>query len=954
MPIFTAIAAAVTAVTGSAIFGAVASFAARTLLTIGITKLVANRANTTAAGTQDAGARVQLPPATNNKIPVVYGKAYIAPVITDAKISTDQKYMWYVCSLAEVTDTGSYTFGDIYYNGKKVIFGDPFNTGKVTSMETNSNPIQIDDKVNGKIYIWRFPNGSSSGIDTGASNAINVMSDSTTGGGIPSGERWNGPIYTSGGQSADMTNMAFMIVRVEYNQDAGTTGLGSMNVELTNSIDKPGDVLYDYMTNTVYGCAIPSDLVDTASLTTLNTYSDQLITYTPVGGGSATQPRYRVNGPINTGVNCLDNLQTIVDTCDSWLQYSELTGKWKVVINQSYTQAGQTLSQLYQVTDSNLIGGININPIDLNNVYNVMEVQYPNQNIKDQTDFRTIQLIDYVPEVISKNEPVNTLTIQFPIVNNYIQALYLGIRRLLQNREDLTIDFTLDYSGIQIEAGDLITVPFTPYGWESFNSGYGKIFRVSQVQEAKLDDGSLGARITAFEYNSLIYTDNALQDFVPEANTGLTDPNIISQPGTPIAANNPSNTGLITSFSLTSYVPDVGVVTYMDFNYGNTNNVSQHVRYTSIAPAVGQQFVNSDTANSVYSNVTISINDLPAGNYYFSTTARNDFAGRTSNASALFNWAGANITPYDPNTGNGGVSGNIIRPNTLSGNTVIANTLSGNTIIANTVNGNTVVANTLFGNTIIANTVNGNVVINNTLNGNAVANGTIQIDKLANGLSVAKFFGGFNFNVAQGSPAGNSAYPIPLPPADATLTVVRNIPLYIQNQGWTANGYYPYLYGTSSTAPGNNGYNYYIANSTGPYNPVNAAFLAVADGEDSWYVIVYDLFPSGTIPAGYGYNMAGGLNYWTDTPGAQMQVIYAYEVSSAGYLINQTDSAQGLKTIEIPTDFTPYSTEGSLIVYGAGVSNITAGAILARCITPGASIFITGGTISSSYRLPPV
>jgi hypothetical protein len=137
----------------------------------------------------------------------------------------------------------------VTFIGKKVIFGDLGDTGKVTSMETNSNPIQIDNQVNGKIYIWRFPNGSSSGIDTGASNAITIMSDSSTGGGIPDGERWDGgsspstSIYTSNGQSATMTDTAFMIVRVEFNQDAGTTGLGALNIELTNSIEKPGEVI---------------------------------------------------------------------------------------------------------------------------------------------------------------------------------------------------------------------------------------------------------------------------------------------------------------------------------------------------------------------------------------------------------------------------------------------------------------------------------------------------------------------------------------------------------------------------------------------------------------------------------------------------------------------------------------------------------------------------------------
>ena len=130
MPIFTAIAAGVTAIAGAIGFsaavaagiGTVAAFAARTLLTVGITKLLVNRSGKTASGSSNAGARIQLPPATDNKLPVVYGSAFIAPIITDAKISTDQKTMWYVCALSEVTDSGTISFGNVYYDSKLVTF----------------------------------------------------------------------------------------------------------------------------------------------------------------------------------------------------------------------------------------------------------------------------------------------------------------------------------------------------------------------------------------------------------------------------------------------------------------------------------------------------------------------------------------------------------------------------------------------------------------------------------------------------------------------------------------------------------------------------------------------------------------------------------------------------------------------------------------------------------------
>ena len=135
------------------------------------------------------------------------------------------------------------------------------------------------------------------------------------------------------------------------------------------------------------------------------------------------------------------------------------------------------------------------------------------------------------------------------LFRSYIQALYLGIRRLLQSREDLVINFALDYSGIQIEAGDVIRVTLSEYGWDN------KLFRVSQVQEAKIEDGSLGVKISAFEYNESVYSDDALDDFVPEANTGLTNPNIIGAPGTPVVTEMPLSNGNVKSFRISSTVP---------------------------------------------------------------------------------------------------------------------------------------------------------------------------------------------------------------------------------------------------------------------------------------------------------------------------------------------------------------------------------------------------------------
>jgi len=665
MPIFTAIAAGIAAIAGAVgigaaaatAIGAVGAFAARTLLTIGISRLLSNSSTTDPSSSQPSvsGGRIQLAPATNNQLPIVYGTAYVGPKLIDAIISTDQTTMWYVGALSEVTNTmagqtpDNFTFGNIYYSGNLVTF-DGTDHSKVVSLTNNASPAQVDTKINGYMNIYLFKNGSSSGVNT-SQTAIQILSDAS----IPAYSRWT--------STDTMTHTAFVIIKLVYNQDAGTTNFGQLNVQMTNARTKPGDVMKDYLYNNVYGCAIPLASINTASLTSLNTYSDQLITYTPVGGGTASQARYRINGPVNTGQDCLTNLQQIADACDSWIQYSELSGQWKVVINQSYEQAGQTFSDLFLIDSSILIGGIDINPIDLNSTYNSLEVQYPNVNIWDQTDFKVINLADYVPEVMSPNEPTNQLIVAYPQVNNYIQAAYLGERKMLQSREDLVITCSLDYSGIQIEAGDVVRVTLAEYGWDN------KLFRVNQVQEVKDEAGFLGARITAFEYNDTVYADNPIEDFIPEANTGLTNPKWLDTPGTPIISTEPLGNGTVASFTVSSTTPAVGSTQYMDFNYGTSNVVDTHSLYATVQTSDGSAFGNGET-------VVIHSVNLPPSTYYWSTTARTFNSGYKSLSSAPYVWGGPNVTSWDPAANAGGITSNNIANSTITGSKVASNTIS--------------------------------------------------------------------------------------------------------------------------------------------------------------------------------------------------------------------------------------------------------------------------------------
>ena len=858
MAFITAGIALVSAALASVTVASVASFAVRTLVTIGISKLVSNRANKKAAGAQDVGSRFSLAPATNNKLPVSYGSAFLGTVMTDAKITTDQKTMYYVYSLCEAT-SGTMSFGKIFWNGKEVTLGagDYSANNKVVSLTTNATPPQVDDTINGYAWIYKFSSGSSSGTNTGGTSAITILSDA----GIPVADRWT---------STDvMTDTCFIIVKVVYNKDVQDAQRDpKISVQVTNTLTKPGAVLLDYMTDVQYGCAINVTDIDTASLTALDVYSDQTITYIPVGGGTTTQPRYRIDGPIQTGDNCLSNLQQLADACDSWLQYSELTGKWTIVMNKPYTGV---LGDLYSVDSSVLIGGIDINPIDLNQTYNSMEVQYPNANINDQTDYKVVDLTTvgtawYDPSLLSPNEPDNRLVIQYPQINNYIRAVYLGVRRLLQSREDLTIVCNLDYSGIQVVAGDVVRVTLAEYGWAD------KLFRVSQVQETKTSDGFLGARITAFEYNGTIYADNALLNFIPEANTGLTDPNIISIPTTPVIANVALANSAVNSFNVSSNVPATGTVLYMDFNVGTTSNVASHKSYSTVQLGNGAPY----TANTT---VSINVADLSANTYYWSTTARNDLAGRQSNSSNSFTWGGLKVSTFDPSSNTGGITTSNIQ--------------------------NSAVTTALIANSAITTVL--------------IANGAITADKLAPGLISTPIFVE-NFSITDGTS-------LVLPVDITTVSPGYNDPVYYNNgSAVSPTLYYPYFQGTSSTTDG------YYVNSTAPWQPASAAMRLGTNGSFKWYSIVQSpTLPSFGAGATLVVDCAVGLvanvdcqvqiqNYLQFDPPVPIGTFAANDTAISTYSLKQN---QPLQTF---VSTTTYGTGGTVLNVGLWIRVLTASA----------------------------
>lgn len=591
------------------------SFAVNMVASAIISKALMNdpAVQSSSADTPDPGSRAQVAPAGNNKLPVVYGSAYVGGIITDMSLTTDNQQLYYVLALSEVTNTetggtpDTMTFGNVYYSGKKCLF-DSTDQTKVVGLYDESTGL-TDAAVSGKIYIYLYRNGSSSGQNTSLT-AIQVMQSA-------------GLSYTWDSTKL-MSNCAFAIVKIIYSQTAGVTGLQQTRFQLTNSRYLPGDCLTDYLTSERYGAALTVSQVDTASMTALNTYCNGSMTYTTYTGATSTQTRFRYDGALETSVNVMNNLQLMAACCDCLLRYNEITGQWGVVV-QSPTYA---ISMA--LTDSNLIGGITVSPLDIASSYNIAEVKYPDGTSKDSFASAVFDLSVLYPALMYPNEPVNKQTINLPLVNNDVRAQYLANRFLEGAREDLQIRAVIDFSGLQLEAGDIVTLTNANYGWTA------KLFRINQVTQNFADDGSVMATLALGEFNPAVYDDKNITQFTPAPNTGIPDPAFFGTLPAPVISN------IVTSGYKPSF--DVTITT-------STNGVTQYAElwYASVASPTSAQLTLAGTTaiapnGNPYATSTaltpINLASYPVGTYYFFSRMRNSLrASIFSPASTALVWS---------------------------------------------------------------------------------------------------------------------------------------------------------------------------------------------------------------------------------------------------------------------------------------------------------------------------
>lgn len=457
----------------------------------------------------DEGVRLQVNPSAENKIPIVYGAAFLGGIVTDAEMSGDNKTMHFCITISEKTGTVFSTgaasttlFREIYWNDQKITF----KSDGVTIDFTQDRQGIIDRSLDGRARIHCY--------DGGSNNPVPVQGFSSQG--LPAATAVM-PSWTS--QNQPMSNLVFAVVRVDYDRDRGVTSLGNLKFHIENSMTKPGDCLFDYFTNVIYGAAVPADEVDVNTLTALNTYSDLSVIYEDqtLGANQVLDARYRINGVVDSEQPVLNNIENLASSAGSWVSYDVQRGQWSLVINKEETP-------LIDFNDSTIIGSISVSGTGIDDLYNRVKVEFPNRDIRDAADFITIALPE---QDKNANEYENTFNITYDLINEPVQAEILGFIELKQSRVDLVIRFTTDYSYTTLTAGDVISLTNGRFGWTN------KVFRIVSVNEQQDDSGQLLVDITALEYDENVYSVLDLFRFTRTDQNGIITIGSIGVPGTP-------------------------------------------------------------------------------------------------------------------------------------------------------------------------------------------------------------------------------------------------------------------------------------------------------------------------------------------------------------------------------------------------------------------------------------
>lgn len=411
-------------------------------------------------GTQMGGQSVMTREAAHSR-KIIYGRARIGGnVVYLESTGSDNKYLYLVLAVAghEID-----AYESVWFNDKKVWDGGVYQSGWATVGNSSTSPY-VDIS---------FYKGDQTAADSGL---------------VAASTKWT--------TNHKLLDTAYMVVKLTHDTDQFAQGLPNISTivrgkKVLNPSDNstawsqnPALCIYDYLRDTKYGLSETAANILTASVNTAKGVCDEAITLSAGG----TQPRYTIDGVVDTNNSIKANIETMVGSMAGRLVYSG--GKFEV-------HAGEYIAPSVTVDESQIVGEITVQTKQSRrNAFNGVKGVF----LSEEDNYI---LADYPAQIsaayaLQDGDPIY-LDMALPYTSNNIRAQRLAKLALFRSRQQEAITIPCNLSALRFKIGDNISVTNTRLGYS------GKVFEVVGYAMDFNSDGQIVVNVDAIETASSIW-----------------------------------------------------------------------------------------------------------------------------------------------------------------------------------------------------------------------------------------------------------------------------------------------------------------------------------------------------------------------------------------------------------------------------------------------------------------
>ena len=233
---------------------------------------------------------------------------------------------------------------------------------------------------------------------------------------------------------------------------AGTTNADTLRTHSRHS--NPANVLYDYLTNNLYGKGLAAADIDIDSFHDASNYYDTIgMTF---------------DGVVETSDTLYNNVQNILGSSNTNMYYSR--GQYSIKVNKQ-----ESFSGAFEFNTSNIIGEWTISLGSKKNRFNTVKVNYFDPTLDWQPNSLKLEKTAYLT---ADNNIVNEGTIDLTFIASEAMATKLGNFYLDSSRYMTIVTFKASHEALKLDVNDTVYVDHEVPGWTGANK---KKMRVSAI-----------------------------------------------------------------------------------------------------------------------------------------------------------------------------------------------------------------------------------------------------------------------------------------------------------------------------------------------------------------------------------------------------------------------------------------------------------------------------------------